>query len=82
MQKNDYVVKGISTGMHTMVWKCQINYQKDFKLIVLALLHSQFPTCPQKLCLQYTMLATFLVTFKNSNLAVVQFKGSFWVQFR
>ena len=28
------------------------------------------------------MLATFLVTFENSNLAVVQFKGSFWVQFR
>ena len=46
MQKNDYVVIGISAGMHTMVWKCQINYQKDFKLIVLALSNSQFPTCP------------------------------------
>ena len=52
------MVIGISAGMHTMVWKCQINYQKDFKLIVLALLCSQFPTCPQKLCLQKAGLLT------------------------
>ena len=41
--KNGYVVIGISAGMHTMVWKCQINYQKDFKLIVLALFAHNFP---------------------------------------
>ena len=41
--KNDYVVIGINAGMHTMVWKCQINYQMDFKLIVFALFAHNIP---------------------------------------
>ena len=43
MQKNDYVVIGISAGMHTIVWKCQINYQMDFKLIIFAIFAHNFP---------------------------------------
>ena len=65
--KNDYVVIGISAGMHTMVWKCQINYQKDFKLIVLALLCSQFPTCPQKLRLQYNMFTVNVLSAESTD---------------